>query len=378
VDLYNHNPNLPGERGILSVDKSLINSQEKTERESDMRIPLSMTLRVGIAGLGRIGRGLLRTNYTQSAGGRFDMCVVCDVMPIDQVAYLMAHDSTYGKPAFSLDCDGRDLIIGGKNVRYLQIDRRRGLPDEDVRKALRKFELDVFIDATGTATIADLRAIIEQKIAKKVICTLNIGGCDITLVFGVNDHDYDPEGIMLLWRAPVPEMPWSRWLLFLISTSVSTTRIITIHPARVLDGYHAVSQLGRTCAASILPVSTNVAKSTALVLPSLEGKLDSISYRIPTAIVSVLDFTATLARNTSRDECVELFENYAKTSLAGIIHCEYGAWGHEKASIDFLGTEFSSIILMNYLVVSNGKHLGISLMHDNERAYCCRALDIWA
>jgi glyceraldehyde 3-phosphate dehydrogenase len=103
------------------------------------------------------------------------MCVVCDVMPIDQVAYLMAHDSTYGKPAFSLDCDDSDLIVGGKNVRYLQIDRRRGLPDEDVCKALREFELDVFIDATGTATIVDLRAIIEQKIAKKVICTLNMG-----------------------------------------------------------------------------------------------------------------------------------------------------------------------------------------------------------
>jgi glyceraldehyde 3-phosphate dehydrogenase len=163
---------------------------------------------------------------------------------------------------------------------------------------------------------------------------------------------------------------------------IDYVRIITVHPAlsdqRVLDGYHAVSQLGRTCAASILPVSTNVAKSTALVLPSLQGKLDSISYRVPTAIVSVLDFTATLARNTSRDECVELFEDYAKTSLAGIIHCEYGAWGHEKASIDYLGTEYSSIILMNYLVVSNGKQLGISLMHDNERAYCCRALDILA
>jgi glyceraldehyde 3-phosphate dehydrogenase len=161
---------------------------------------------------------------------------------------------------------------------------------------------------------------------------------------------------------------------------IDYARIITIHPAlsdqRVLDGYHAVSQLGRTCAASILPVSTNVAKSTALVLPSLEGKLDSLSYRVPTAIVSVLDVTANLARNTSREECIELFETYAKTSLAGIIHCEYGAWGRERASIDFLGTEYSSIILMNHLAVSRGRQMGVSIMHDNERAYCCRVLDI--
>lgn len=340
-----------------------------------------MSLRVGIAGLGRIGRGLLRTNFTQSAGGRFDLCVVCDVMPIHQVAYLMSNDSTYGKPPFTLDCIGNDLIVDGKKVRYLQVDRRRGLPDDDNSKALREFELDVFIDATGTAAIADLRAIIEQKIAKKVICTANVNGCDISLVFGVNDRDYDPERHHVLTAStctgnamvPVAYMLEKHF-------GIDYARIITIHPAlsdqRVLDGYHAVSQLGRTCAASILPVSTNVAKSTALVLPSLEGKLDSLSYRVPTAIVSVLDFTANLARDTSREECIELFETYAKTSLAGIIHCEYGAWGRERASIDFLGTEYSSIILMNHLVVSRGRQLGVSIMHDNERAYCCRALDI--
>jgi len=340
-----------------------------------------MTLRVGIAGLGRVGRGLLRTNYTQSAAGRFDICVVCDVMPIDQVAYLMAHDSTYGKPPFSLDCDGSDLIIEGKKVRYLRVDRRRGLPDDVSCNALREFDLDAFIDATGTAAIGDLRALIEHKIAKKVICTSNIAGCDISLVYGVNNNKYDPQRHHVLTastctgNAMVP-------VAYILEKhfGIDYARIITIHPAlsdqRVLDGYHAVSQMGRTCAASILPIGTNVAKSTALVLPSLEGKLDSLSYRVPTAIVSVLDFTATLAKNTSRDECVELFEHYAKTSLKGIIHCEYGAWGHDKASIDYLGTEYSSIVLMNHLTVSQGKQIGISLMHDNERAYCCRALDI--
>jgi glyceraldehyde 3-phosphate dehydrogenase len=340
-----------------------------------------MTLRVGIAGLGRVGRGLLRTNYTQSVAGRFDICVVCDVMPIDQVAYLMAHDSTYGKPSFSLDCADNDLIIGGKKVRYLQVDRRRGLPDEVSCNALGEFDLDVFIDATGTAAIADLRVLIEHKITKKVICTSNIPGCDISLVYGVNDNKYDPLRHHVMTAstctgnamAPIADILEKHF-------GIDYARIITIHPAlsdqRVLDGYHSVSQMGRTCAASILPVSTNVAKSTELVLPSLEGKLDSISYRVPTAIVSVVDCAATLAKNTSRDECVELFEYYAKTSLKGIIHCEYGAWGHDKASIDYLGTEFSSIILMNHLVINKGKQLGISLMHDNERAYCCRALDI--
>ena len=125
-----------------------------------------------------------------------------------------------------------------------------------------------------------------------------------------------------------------------------------------------------------MPTVTHVGKSTALVLPQLEGKLDALSYRVPTAIVSVIDLTANLARDTSRQEVVKLLTDYAENQLAGIIHCEYGAWGHQKASIDYLGTEYSSIILMNHLTLSNRRQLGVSLMHDNEYAYCRRVLDV--
>ncbi|MFA5983034.1 MAG: glyceraldehyde 3-phosphate dehydrogenase NAD-binding domain-containing protein [Methylococcaceae bacterium] len=340
-----------------------------------------MTLRVGIAGLGRIGRGLLRNNYTKSAEGRFDISIVCDVMPIDQVAYLMANDSTYGQSPFFLDCDGDNLMVNGKAVRYLKVDRRRGLPDEASYKVLREYQLDVFIDATGTATINDLRSLVDQKLAKKIICTSNIEGSDISLVFGINHADYDPlqhhvvtastcTGNAMVPIAHILEKHFG----------IDYARIITIHPAladqRVLDSYHSSPQLGRAYAASVLPLATNVAKSTALIIPSLKGKLDSLSYRVPTAIVSIIDFTAQLAKDTSREECVRLFEDYANNSLKGIIQCDYGAWGHERASIDFMGSEFSSILLMNHLVVNQHRHLGVSMVHDNEQAYCCRALDV--
>lgn len=340
-----------------------------------------MALRVGIAGLGRVGRGLLRTNYSQVPGGRFDVCVICDVMAVRQIAYLLAHDSTYGRPPFTVDCADDEVVVGGKKIHYLRVDRRRGLPDEECGALLRSFDLDVFVDATGTAGIADLRRIIEQKIAKKVVCTANVDGCDISLVYGVNENSYDPERHRIITAStctgnamvPVAHILERHF-------GIEYARILTIHPVlsdqRVIDGYHQVSQLGRSYAPSILPVATNVAKSTALVLPSLAGRLDSLSYRVPTAIVSVLDFTAALKRAASREECVELFENYARTSMKGIIHCEHGAWGYEKASIDYMDTEFSSILLMHHLTVNQGRHLGVSIMHDNERGYCCRALDV--
>jgi glyceraldehyde 3-phosphate dehydrogenase len=239
----------------------------------------------------------------------------------------------------------------------------------------------VLFDATGTASINDFRALIQQKIAKKILCTWNVAGCDLSVVFGVNHQDYDPEQHDVLsastctGNAMVP-------MCYMLSKQfgIDYARIITIHPAlsdqKVLDGYHPSSQLGRACAVSIVPTPTNVGKSTACVLPELEGKLDSLSYRVPTAIVSVIDFTATLSRDTSAEEVTELFNAYADGSLAGIIHCEYGAWGHQKASIDYQGTPYSAIILMEHLTLSNSRQLGVALMHDNEHGYCCRVLDV--
>jgi glyceraldehyde 3-phosphate dehydrogenase len=340
-----------------------------------------MSLRVGIVGLGRIGGGVLRNNFAQAVGGKYDICVVCDVMPIDHVAYLIAHDSTYGRPPFTVDYDGSDLILGGKRVHYQRVDRRRSPPEQDSFAPLRQFELDVLFDATGTASINDFRALIQQKIAKKILCTWNVAGCDLSVVFGVNHQDYDPQRHDVLsastctGNAMVP-------MCYMLSKQfgIDYARIITIHPAlsdqKVLDGYHPSSQLGRACAVSIVPTPTNVGKSTACVLPELEGKLDSLSYRVPTAIVSVIDFTATLSRDTSAEEVTELFNAYADGSLAGIIHCEYGAWGHQKASIDYQGTPYSAIILMEHLTLSNRRQLGVALMHDNEHGYCCRVLDV--
>jgi glyceraldehyde 3-phosphate dehydrogenase len=339
-------------------------------------------LRVGIIGLGRVGRGIIRANYDQTEGERFKICALCDVMSEDHVTYLLANDSTYGKPSFSLACEDNFIVIAGKKIRYARGDRRRNILDHESFSELRKLELDVIVDSTGTAKIHDLRGLIEQKIAKKVVCTANIDGIDISIVHGVNHSRYDPlrhhvvAASTCTGNAMVP-------VAYILNKHIGIdyARILTIHPAlsdqRVLDGFHfSSSQLGRACAASIIPISTNVAKSTNLVLPELEGKLDSMSYRVPTAIVSGLDVTATLSKDTDLAEISGLFEEYACNELKGIVHCEYDAWGHEKASIDYLGTEYSVIILMKHTQLSNKRHLGLAMMHDNERAYCCRVLDV--
>ncbi|MCF6203155.1 MAG: aldehyde dehydrogenase [Methylococcaceae bacterium] len=340
-----------------------------------------MGILVGIVGLGRVGRSLLRTNFIQSTVGRYNICVVCDVMPISQVAYLIANDSTYGKAPFSVDYEGDHLIIASKRILYLQVDRRQGLEKNSSLVTLRNLNIDILINATGTAVVDDLRNLIELGVTKKVICSWNIKGCDTSLVYGVNEHEYD-SGLHHIISASTCTGNAMVPLAYILDKhfGIDYARIITIHPAlseqHLLDGYHKHSHLGRTQAASIIPTKTNVGASTSLILPSLEGKLDSFSYRVPTEIVSIMDVSANLSKATSVEECKELFINYSKNQLARILHCDSGLWGHESVSIDFIGTEYSLIILLNHLTVTNNRQIGISLMHDNERGYCCRALDI--
>lgn len=340
-----------------------------------------MSLKVGIAGLGRIGRGVLRANFAPANAKRFEINVICDVMPIEHVAYLLAHDSTYGRPPFSIVCEADHLVMDGCRIAYLRVDRRRARPEDEDFADLKSFGIDVLFDATGTATINDFRAILDHKAADKILCTWNVSGCDLSVVYGVNHTDYNPalhhvvSASTCTGNALVP-------VFHIVDKHIGIdfARIITIHPKlsdqRVLDGYHASSQLGRSCAESIVPTPTNVGKSAILVLPGLTGKLDSLSYRVPTAIVSVIDCTVHLSRDASHEEIVGLLSEYSQNQLAGVIYCEYGAWGHQKASIDYLGTEYSAIILMEHLSLNHSRQLGLALMHDNEYAYCRRVLDV--
>ncbi len=340
-----------------------------------------MSISVGIVGLGRVGRAILRSNFIQKAQGRFNIKVLCDVMPISQVAYLIAHDSTYGAPPFTVDHDEQFLLIAGTKIRYLQVDRRHSSREDGGLGELVNMNIDVLINATGSAVVEDLRNLIDKKITKKILCSWNIKGGDISLVYGVNEKSYDKNQHDIIsastctGNAMVP-------LAYILDKHIGIdyARIITIHPVlsdqHILDGFHPSSHLGRSINASIIPTPTHVGASTSLVLPALKGKLDSFSYRVPTEIVSVLDVTATLSRDTSLEECSQLLRNAAKYELSGILHCDDGAWGHERVSIDFINSEYSCIILMNQLTVSNQRQIGIPIMHDNERGYSCRALDI--
>ena len=336
---------------------------------------------IGIVGLGRVGRSILRSNFLQQKQGRFCIKALCDVMPISQVAYLLAHDSSYGSPPYTIDINDDHLIIDGHPIRYIQVDRRQTHKAEEYLSTLKSLSLDLLINATGTAVVEDLRHLITLDICKKVLCSWNIKGGDASLVYGVNHQHYDPDKHHIISASTCTGNAFTPVAMILQRhIGIDFARIVTIHPAlsdqHILDSYHKHPHLGRTTAASVIPTATNVANSTALVLPELEGKLDSFSYRVPTEIVSLMDITITLSQDSDLEQIQQLFLHYAEKELNGILHCDNGCWGHQRVSIDFIGTPYSSIIMMEHLRLTDKRHLGICLMHDNEHGYCCRALDI--
>jgi glyceraldehyde 3-phosphate dehydrogenase len=336
---------------------------------------------IGIVGLGRVGRSIFRTNFLHRRRDCFKLKVLCDVMPITQVAYLLQHDSTYGSPPYSIIIENDFLIINDCKIRYLQVDRRQTHKAEEYLAVLKSLEIDVLINATGTAVIDDLRQLIDKGICQKVLCSWNIAGADASLVYGVNHHHYNPANHHIVSASTCTGNAMAPVAMILQRHyGIDFARIVTIHPAlsdqHILDGYHKHPHLGRTTAASVIPTATNVADSTARVIPELNGKLDSFSYRVPTEIVSLMDITVQLSNDCELEDIKQLFLHYATHDLKDILHCDMGSWGYNKVSIDFIGSPYSCIILMDQLHLTQQRHLGISLMHDNEQGYCCRALDI--
>ncbi|MCK5282766.1 MAG: aldehyde dehydrogenase [Nanoarchaeota archaeon] len=334
-----------------------------------------MVLRVCISGLGRIGKGVLRVNSAQTDENRkFEVVAIKDVVPLENLAYLLKHDSLYGLFDKEVGVEGDNLVIDGKKIPYFQTPHAKDVPWD-------KLNVDYLIEASGKVPHNELRGLLEKKIVKKVICTWNVPDADITLIQGINNSAYIPDKHNLIsvstctGNGLVP-------IMYLLEKhfGVSYGHIVTIHPVlsdqKLVDVPHQLFHLGRMATRSIIPTSTNVVKSTILLIPSLKGKLDCISYRVPTSIVSVIDLNVTLGREVTKEGLTSLFEGYSKKELKGIINCDYGFMKHRKVSIDFVRSIYSSILLMQEMQITNGKNLSLSIMHDNEWAYCNRVLDV--
>ena len=218
--------------------------------------------------------------------------------------------------------------------------------------------------------------------AKKVIISAPAEGEDLTIVLGVNEKSYDPAKHHVVSNAscttnclaPVAKVVHDNWT---IQRGLMTTIHAYTNDQKILDLPHSDLRRARAAALIIIPTTTGAAKAVALVIPDLKGKLDGYALRVPTPTVSVVDFTAQLAKPTTTDELRQALRDAAAGPMKGIL----AAIDEPLVSVDFKGDPHSSSVDLPFTMVlgkEKSDFVKVVTWYDNEWGYSMRTADLAA
>jgi glyceraldehyde 3-phosphate dehydrogenase len=339
-------------------------------------------VKVGINGFGRIGRLVFRALVEQGRlGTELDVVAVNDLVPADNLAYLMKYDSTQGKftstvkSAKSSPSAPEDdlLIVNDHQIRCLAVkDGPSKLPWKDLG-------VEYVIESTGLFTDASkARGHIEAG-ARKVIISAPAKEEDITVVMGVNHEKYDPAKHRIISNASCTTnclAPVVHVLLkggFGIEEGLMTTIHSYTATQKTVDGPSRKDwKGGRAAAANIIPSTTGAAKAVGLAIPEVKGKLTGMAFRVPTPTVSVVDLTVRTVKETSyKDICVAM-KKASETYLKGIL----AYTDDEVVSSDFIHEPASSIYDAGSGIELNKRFFKLVSWYDNEWGYSNRCVDL--
>jgi glyceraldehyde 3-phosphate dehydrogenase len=328
----------------------------------------TMTVRVGINGFGRIGRQSLKALIERAP--EIEVVALNDLVDTELNALLFKHDSTYGAYPGTVDHTEDSLIVDGRQIKVLKEKDPAALPWRDLG-------VEVVLESTGLFTdAAKARAHLDAG-ASKVIISAPAKGEDITIVLGVNEDRYDPAAHHIISNAscttnclaPAAKVVHDNWT---IERGLMNTIHSYTNDQRILDVAHKDPRRARSAGLNIIPTTTGAAKALALVIPDLKGKFDGFSLRVPTPTVSVVDFTADVARPTTAEEINAAFREAAAGSLKGIL----GVSDEPLVSTDFRGDARSSIVDAASTMVIGGTMVKVIAWYDNEWGYSCRVADL--
>ncbi len=325
-----------------------------------------MSLKVAINGFGRIGRMVFRAGLNNAD---IEFVAVNDLTDPPTLAHLLKYDSVHGILSADISHTDHSLIVNGKEIEIYTEKEPARLPWNDIG-------VETVFECTGLFRERDKAADHLEAGARKVIISAPAKGPDITVVMGVNHHEYDPERHHIVSNASCTTnclAPPCKVLLdhFGIEKGLMTTTHSYTGDQRLLDFPHRDLRRARAAALSMIPTTTGAAKAVSLVLPQLEGKLNGMAIRVPTPNVSVVDLVVQLGKSATVDEINSAFKEASETSLKGIL--AYSA--EPLVSTDFNGTSVSSTVdgLCTMVVGDMAKILA---WYDNEFGYSSRMIDL--
>jgi glyceraldehyde 3-phosphate dehydrogenase len=328
-----------------------------------------MAVKIGINGFGRIGRLAYRT-IKERAAGKIEVVAVNDLFDAATNAHLLKYDSTYG--AFNADVQVKDgnIVVDGKTIKVTA--------EKDLN-AIKWAEMGVEIVLESTGLFADATKSIghiNSGGAKKVIISAPAKNEDITIVLGVNQDQYDPAKHRMISNASCTTnglAPVAKVLndSFGIDKGLLTTVHAYTNSQKLQDLGAKDLRDARAAAQNIVPSETGAAKAVGLVIPELKGKFGGMAFRVPTPTVSVVDFTAVLNKEASKEAIRDAMLEYAGGPMKGIL----GVTDEPLVSTDLRGTTFSSVFSsMDTLVIGN--MVKVVAWYDNEWGYACRLADL--
>jgi len=340
-----------------------------------------MAVKVAINGFGRIGRLVFRAMVEQGLVGKdVEVVAVGDIVPADNLAYLLKYDSTQGrfngtvgsKKSAADKADDDILIVNGAEIRVVSAKSPAELP----WKALG---VDVVIESTGLFTEAEKAKGHLAAGAKKVIISAPAKGEDITIVMGVNHEKYDAAAHHIISNASCTTNCLAPVVHVLLKEGIGIEEglMTTVHAytatQKTVDGPSRKDwKGGRTAAQNVIPSTTGAAKATALVCPEVKGKLTGVAFRVPVPTVSVVDLTVRTVKETSLKEINALMQQASQTYLKGIL--DYTT--DEVVSTDFIHDKNSSIYDAGSGVELNSRFFKLVSWYDNEWGYSNRVGDL--
>lgn len=329
-----------------------------------------MSVKVGINGFGRIGRNAFRAALANPSLG-IDIVAVNDLTDPETLAHLLKYDSVHGNLSDEISAADGELRVNGKDIKVLSERDPADLPWSDQG-------VEVVIESTGFFTV---REEAEKHItaggAKKVVISAPAKGEDITIVLGVNDDKYDKDNHHIISNASCTTnclAPIAKVLLesFGINSGLMTTVHAYTGDQRVHDFPQKDMRRARAAALSMIPTTTGAAVAVSSVLPELEGKLDGMAIRVPTANVSVVDLAVDLERKAGANEVNAALKEAAESNLNGIL----GYSELPLVSIDFNGCKLSSILDAPFTKVIEGGLVKVLSWYDNETGYSNRLVEL--
>ncbi|MBS3819446.1 type I glyceraldehyde-3-phosphate dehydrogenase [bacterium] len=327
-----------------------------------------MSVKVGINGFGRIGRNFFRACYKDP---EIDVLAVNDITDAKTLAHLLKYDSVLGILDEKIETSGNSIKIKDQEIKVFAEKDPGNLPWKEIG-------VSTVLESTGLfRKKEDAVKHIEQGGAEKVVISAPAKGPDLTIVLGVNEDLYDPNKHKVISNAscttncltPVVKVLQDN---FGIEKAFMTTIHSYTSDQKILDAPHKDLRRARAAAVSQVPTTTGAAKLAGVIIPKLEGKIDGIAIRVPTANVSVVDLVSLLKKNVTIQEVNNAFKKASQEDLKGILQ-----YTEEKlVSVDYMANPHSAIFDAASTSIVNNNLVKVLAWYDNEWGYSCRLVDL--